>query len=298
MSTPSIIGIAGGVGPMAGVLMHRSIIENTVTVCGTDQGHFPVIHVSFSGRVGDRSAYLLQTAERPDDDDDDVSGHDRQGGRRGAEDGQLVNPGAAMADALFAVHAAAESTGEVAVVGVPCNTFHAPAIWDGLVSRLTEMGAYGRTIKLVHMLHEMPAVLDELGARRVGVLSTTGTRNLGLYEDVLLGQTMGINRKGGGPRGSTTYAPLEVLQVPPEVQAEVHETIYDKSLGLKAHSSPPTDWAVERFQGFATDLVAAGADAIVLGCTEIPLALPGAHWRSVPLVGPIVASCSGVRRYR
>jgi len=50
--------IGGGVGPMAGVYLHKSIIDNTVTN-GTDQDHLEIHHFSRSHDINDRTEYLL-----------------------------------------------------------------------------------------------------------------------------------------------------------------------------------------------------------------------------------------------
>eukprot|EP01047_Picozoa_sp_COSAG01_P034139 COSAG01_NODE_2548_length_7465_cov_15.046294_8_plen_90_part_00 len=43
------------------------------------------------------------------------------------------------------------------------------------------------------------------------------------------------------------------------------------------------------FRGFAGALKQKGADVIILGCTEIPLALPEPEYDGVPLVDPVEA---------
>ena len=61
--------------------------------------------------------------------------------------------------------------------------------------------------------------------------------------------------------------------MPPEKQGELHDAIYNKSWGIKA-VSPVTLKAVNEFRGFAATLKAAEAEIAILGCTEIPLAMP------------------------
>ena len=98
-----VLGIGGGVGPSAGVGLHQRLIENTRTD-GTDQGHFMVVHVSRSPVVQDRTKFLLGEISE--------------------------NPGEGMATAMMAIKAAAEANGNLAICAVPCNTVHAPPIWD------------------------------------------------------------------------------------------------------------------------------------------------------------------------
>ena len=103
--TPNVIlGIGGGVGPSAGIGLHNKIIENTL--CGgLDQGHFSTIHVSRSSSLHDRTQFLLGQTD--------------------------INPGVAMAQAVYqTIVMAARANQETAIVTVPCNTFHASAIWN------------------------------------------------------------------------------------------------------------------------------------------------------------------------
>jgi len=53
---PKTIGIIGGMGPFAGVELHKRII--TLTKACSDQDHHNVIHLSFSSQIGDRTDYL------------------------------------------------------------------------------------------------------------------------------------------------------------------------------------------------------------------------------------------------
>lgn len=172
--------------------------------------------------------------------------------------------------------AAAALLGKKAVAGVPCNTFHAPRIWSRF---LEELRARGIDIRLVHMIEETAAHLQTVCGEHatVGLLSTTGTRQAGFYRTLLEGKGM------------------HVVEVPEERQAEVHDTIYDRTQGIKA-VTPVTDWARQRFEAFADDLIAGGADALILGCTEIPLALPGTAYKGKPLVDPMVALARGLIR--
>lgn len=221
------------------------IIENTVTD-GTDQSHLKVYHFSRSTAVPDRTKFLL---------------------------GEITeNPGEGMAEVMRALKAAAESHGGIAVAGVPCNTFHAPPVWNRFRSRMEELGVTGETVRIVHMLEETVRLIQELvpNCRKIGLMSTTGTRKSRVYHNLL------------EPKG------YEVVEVPESMQTEVHDTIYNKEWGIKA-VSPVTEKAVANFQRFARTIIKSGADAVILGCTEIPLAMPDQEFEGVPLVDPVVA---------
>ena len=235
-----VVAIGGGVGPMAGVELHRMIIESTVTD-GTDQDHLEVHHFSRSPDIADRTGFLR---------------------------GQVAdNPAEGMFRSLEMAARCGQMAGRQVLVGIPCNTFHAPPIF----SRLTELIAeHALNVRVLHMIDEVGSVLagQRPGLRKVGLLSTTGTRMARIFPNVL------------EPLG------LEVLEVPETAQDTVHEAIYHPSWGVKA-ASPVSQEAGAQLAEMADVLCDAGAGVILLGCTEIPLALPHGHHRSVPLVDPM-----------
>lgn len=149
--------IGGGVGPMAGVMLHRKVIENTISD-GTDQGHLDVIHLSCSRIIGDRTDFLL------------------------GED--VPDPVAGMLRVFRMAGAALSVESRTAVAGVPCNTFHAPPILERFERALRSEGL---PIRMLHMLRETAGMIGELepAARRIGVLATTGTRATGVYATIL-----------------------------------------------------------------------------------------------------------------
>jgi len=231
---------------MAGVELHKKIIENTRTE-GSDQDHFNLIHLSFSSLIEDRTKYVLGESSN--------------------------NPGSAMAEivrraALGFVEQGDDSQNPI-VLGIPCNTFHAPVIWGSFIESL---GSLRERVQILHMLHESLSLLRDRvpKAKKIGLLSTTGTRESGLWYNLL---------------ESSAY---EVLQVNERNQELVHEAIYHRQWGLKAQS-PASPRAVERLQAITRELIAVGAEAIILGCTELPLALPQASFDGVPLVDPVLA---------
>lgn len=244
MENGPVIVIGGGVGPMAGLALHAKIIENTLTD-GTDQTHISVHHYSCPALVPDRTAWLL--------------------------DGSAPDPAAGMAEVFRAAARAVGGTGvgRNAVGGVPCNTFHAPAIFDRFIKMLEDAGI---GIPVVNMLDEsieaMKASLTPGSV--VGVMSTTGTRMSGVYDELL------------------ARAGYRVLYVPQAEQALLHASIYDTTWGIKA-VTPVTAHAVDTVETLAASLVDQGASAIVLACTELPLAFGGLEYHGVPLVDPVLA---------
>lgn len=231
--------IGGGVGPMAGVELHRKIIEQTATD-GTDQDHLEVIHLSRSPIIADRTEYLL--------------GRD------------ATDPVEGMLRVFRMASRALELEGREAVAGIPCNTFHAPAIFEPFSRRLEEEH---HPIRLLHMLEETAETVREHvpGARKIGLLSTTGTRKAGVYEEI-------FGRHG-----------IELLLIPKAEQEKLHEAIYHRTWGLKA-LSPASEEAVDRVRRCGRMLEERGAEAVILGCTELPLALP-AGIGNTPYIDPM-----------
>ncbi|WP_243664185.1 aspartate/glutamate racemase family protein [Rhodothermus marinus] len=98
-----VIGVIGGMGPYAGLELVRHIFDQTIAA--SDQEHLPVVLFSMGDRVPDRSTFLFgKTSE---------------------------NPAYAIAEQIRM----AESVGAV-VVGIPCNTAHAPKIFNVILEEL------------------------------------------------------------------------------------------------------------------------------------------------------------------
>lgn len=230
-----VIILGGGVGPMAGVKLHEKIIAYTETD-GSDQDHIDVVHISRASLIRDRTRFLMgEEKENP-----------------GRTMGRLVAALAGVTtDGMGFVKDAGESGPLCA--GVPCNTFHAPPVWTAY---LEELAKAAPSLNPVHMLDTCLQELREAlsGAAQVGILATTGTARSGVWREKL---------ESGG------FLPLEVDDA---LQQDVHRAIYDPSWGLKAET-PPSLKAVSIMKGAVRRLIDRGARAIILGCTEIPLAL-------------------------
>ena len=149
-----------------------------------------------------------------------------------------------------------------------CNAVHAPPIWDDITGTLARQGC---DATLLHLIEETGL---EIAARvaagsTVGVLGTTGTIRSDLYGRVL--------RAAG----------FEVLYLDDSRQSEVHAAIYNDEDGIK--SAPQVSERVRNVVAQAArDLIDEGAQCVVLGCTELPQALPVESLSGVPVVDPSV----------
>jgi aspartate racemase len=236
-SSPSVIGIVGGVGPLAGLDLQSKIISQTVAA--RDQDHLPMISISWPGSIPDRTEYLL---------------------------GRLAeNPAYPILEQLRSL-----ANAGVTVAGIPCNTAHAPAIFDVIRAGVAE---FERPLRLLHMIEETAATIrmhyPELPA--IGVLSTTGTWQTRLYPSVL------------EPLGFHVVVPDESLQV-----ETIHPAVYDPDYGIKATGQVSKRARADLERGIEW-LRKRGAEAIILGCTEIPLAFPEGEFNGLPLIDPTMA---------
>ncbi len=116
------------------------------------------------------------------------------------------------------------------------------------------------TVPFVHLADATADTLLRSGVRRVGLLGTAFTMEQDFYRDRL------------SARG------VEVVLPGAEDRAEVHRVIYEElCLGVLDATSR------ERYRAVIARLVTDGAEAVVLGCTEIGL-LVDASDSAVPLV--------------
>ena len=171
-----------------------------------------------------------------------------------------VNPALMMARAVKCMAAAGAR-----FVGIACNTAHSPPIFETF---LREVEAECPEVKLLHLIEEtVSAIQDHFPrVRRVGILSTTGTYKFRLYDDSLI---------------SKGLYPLR-----PKNIENLGEAIYNPDLGIKACSTPVTVQAREWVGQAVESVIEQGAEAVILGCTELTLALPSAHHLGIPLIDP------------
>lgn len=159
------------------------------------------------------------------------------------------------------------------VLGIPCNTAHSPAILDVALRHVST-----RSVRFVHMIDAVGEHLRTFvpPVATVGLLSTIGTAESGIYTTVL-------SRSG-----------ISVLIPDAHGLDRVQQAISNPHYGLKAQSSPVHPQARAALLAEARALIAAGAQVVILGCTEIPLALVESELDGVPLVDATLVLAKGL----
>lgn len=270
-----MIGIGGGVGPAAGILLHQAILQNTESD-GIDQGHVNVCHFSLSAEIADRARFLRYAAAQ-----NTIEGSLDNRDAYDACTAKPENPAVGMAKVVDLMRASANAAELALVIGIPCITFHVPLIWDEF-QRLSQLDTHSNEpIKCLSMLQETARLIKELkpACRKIGVMSTTGTRQARIFRDLL------------EPVG------YKVLEVPEDEQFELHETILNPEWGIKSCAPAIQPRCEANFHRYARLLISEGAEAIVLGCTEIPFAFTGkTSIDRVLLIDPLVALARGLIR--
>lgn len=151
------------------------------------------------------------------------------------------------------------------LIALPCNTAHVPEIVNIVMDSLPE------NCRIVNMIEETGHYCSDHDPplARVGILATNGTVQSGVYNHY-------FNKTG-----------IELLYPHKDSQYNrVHPSIYDPEYGIKAQSNPVHERAVSNLYMVAEELISKGAQALILGCTELPLALTEDSISGTPLIDP------------
>ncbi|MFE2413272.1 aspartate/glutamate racemase family protein [Kitasatospora sp. NPDC059408] len=149
-------------------------------------------------------------------------------------EGRWTEAGELLADAARSLEAAGAD-----LLLICTNTMH----------KVADQVASAVTIPLLHLADATAAAVRTAGLRRVGLLGTAFTMEQDFYRGRLA--------SSGG---------LDVLVPDPEGRALVHRVIYEElCVGVVREESRAA------YRRVIAELVAAGAEGIILGCTEIEL---------------------------
>lgn len=197
-----ILGILGGVGPLATMLIGEMIVR--LTKAQKDQDHIHSI-ITNNTSIPDRTAYILGESE--DNAVPVMIGDTKRLSSMGAQ-----------------------------LIIIPCNTAH--TFYDEL--------AEGSDVPIIHMINETAKRAADEGARKVGILATSGTVKSAVYQQA-------CDRYG-----------LEYVLPDNLIQSKVMEVIYGQ---VKA--GEPVDR--EMWQEIVSFMENEGCDRVILGCTELSI---------------------------
>ena len=202
MPEKKVIGVIGGMGPLATADLFRKIVESTPAK--RDQDH-PRIVIDNNPEIPDRTAYILG---------------------KGADPRPILIETARNVERMGA-----------SFMAIPCNTAH--FFYPDIQAAVN-----------VPVLHIMTEVAKHLSGKvkKAGVLASTGTLSTRLYED-------GLRQAG-----------IEALVPTGADQDEVMDAIYAVKGGDLVKGRELALRCGQR-------LVSMGAQAVIAGCTEIPLVL-------------------------
>jgi aspartate racemase len=135
---------------------------------------------------------------------------------------------------------------------IPCNTAH---LW---YDRMLSLG-----VPITHIVDSVTDQLKLLNVKTIGILGTQGTIATGLYQNMLSKQ------------GWHCIIPTEI---------ELTKFVQP---GINLVKAGNMTAAHDMFMPAIDHLIGNGAQAIVLGCTEIPLAITENSYKNIPLINSI-----------
>jgi aspartate racemase len=141
---------------------------------------------------------------------------------------------------------------------IPCVTAH--YYYNSLQKRIK--------IPILHVVEETMKYIEKKmkGIGKIGLIATEGTIHTGLFQKAFSNNAM------------------ELILPTPEVQRKwVTEAIYGKK-GIKAVG--PSEHSKRLIRKASENLIKQGAQAIIAGCTEVPLVLKGGDL-PIPVIDPI-----------
>ena len=236
-----ILTILGGMGPMAGVELHKRIILNTPAK--KDQDHLNILHISFPCVIDDRTRYVKSLIG--------------------------INPGLQAGQVLTnTILTTNQNQGDKNryIVGVPCNTFHSSIIFNKFKETIATTAT--ANIKVINMVESTVSYIEDKNYKKVGLLCTEGTRDSGVYSEI-------IKERG-----------MDIIMVPKTQQNEVNDIIYNKEYGIKSLSYA-TDDVINKTKIIVESLINKGADTIILGCTELPIAIREKYYNCIEMIDPV-----------
>jgi aspartate racemase len=156
----------------------------------------------------------------------------------------------------------------VSIAVMACNTAHASPIFDVALDQLM---AKGVELRILHLVKETVSHIRENhpNVGRVGILATQGTYQTRLYDQAI------------EDAGLEAIVPSQGVR-----ERDIHAALYAPSFGIKTSPGTVSAEASKRILSAIAHLKELGAEAIILGCTELPLAIKDNQIDGLPILDP------------
>ena len=148
------------------------------------------------------------------------------------------------------------------VIGMPCNTAHSKKI-------INEIRDLPKNVHFINMISEVVKCIQKKysKAKRIGLLATSGTISSRVYNEEIDKNDL-----------------FTILLSDEDQKKLIDDAIYNKKIGIKANSNPVHDNAKMKISLAIKKLIIKKCDVIILGCTELPLAIKSRSYNSIPLL--------------
>jgi len=155
----------------------------------------------------------------------------------------------------------------VRVAAVSCNTAHSAPIFSPFCDMVKENLP---ALEIINMLETCVSYVKKSlppHIKKLGLLATKGTYKSRVYNFYF---------------EKDNY---ELVEPEPKGQERIHEAIYSEKYGIKAHSLEIKPQARDWISYEIYRLIDRGAEAVILGCTELPLAVSPQNF-NIPVIDP------------
>jgi len=159
------------------------------------------------------------------------------------------------------------------IIGIPCNTFHSSYIWIPFLQKINI-----NSRKNTYILNMIQETVDNISVsypscKKIGILCTNGTKDTYLYDNYFDKQQ---NK--------------EIIYLDGKWQTQLSSAIYNLEWGLKVKNNPIDNKVTDILHNCVKYLIEKHVDVIILGCSELPLALPATESyqnTGIPLIDPV-----------
>jgi len=231
------IGIISGMGPHAGIDMHRKLLERMNVK--KDQEYFDIYVVEIPSKITDRTKFILEK--------------------------NIENPAVGICKAMKKLNDIGSD-----IVVMPCNTAHSPIIYDEIIKDIQENNYKIEFFNIIENLAQN-IKKNSKNIKKVALLATIGTYESKVYENYF--------EKAG-------ISDIEIIYPDKDEKFKIYDAIYNENYGIKVIGSRAKNVPECCVSSVINSMKLKGADAIILGCTEIVLAIEGKNF-GIEIIDPI-----------